>query len=469
MKLGKEYSENIMLLETLLDIQKNYDIVRKELYTNDKRISFFFIDSFVKDDIVERIMEFLLKEDIVNSLNEDISKFEKECIPYIEVNKSDDISELTTFVLSGPLVLIVEGMQEALVLDARTYPMRGVEEPKDDRVIRGSRDGFVETLAFNSALIRRRIRDTHLKIELMQMGSVSKTDLLLVYMDDKVDMNILKILKDKIHTVDVHALTMAQQSLSETLIERRWYDPFPKVKYSERPDVAAASILEGRIILILDNSPSVLILPITFFDFLDEAQDYYCMSIIGTYFKFVRIGIFVMSLFFTPLWYLAIQYIDVLPYSLSFLSVEGDIYVPILLQLLFMEFGIDAIKLASLNTPTSLSSSFSVIGALLLGEFAVKAGWFNGEVIFYMAFVALANFTQSSYEFGYASKYLRMMLLILTACFHIYGFTIGVFFILYLLFSSKDMNGLSYMYPLYPFDAKKLKRVFIREKIHDKN
>ncbi|NBK96445.1 MAG: spore germination protein [Erysipelotrichia bacterium] len=470
MKLSQNYDENINVLSKRLDVSANFDIVCRELMVSEYRCSFFFVDAFIKDEIIEKIMEFLLKEDCVKAIqSKDSAYFEKRLIPYVEVEVNDCVEQLVDQVLSGPMVLLVEGFKKAIVIDARTYPLRSVEEPKDDRVLRGSRDGFVETLVFNMALIRRRIRDPHLKVELMQVGKLSKSDLVVVYMDHKVDHEVLRKIKEKINKIDVEALTMAQESLSEALIPHKWYDPFPKVKYSERPDVAASYLLEGQIVLLLDNSPSCLILPISFFDFFDEAQDYYSLPLIGTYLKLIRIAVFFVTLLLTPTWYVLLQYMDSLPDYLQFLAIEDDLHIPVFIQLLLMEFGIDAIKMASLNTPQSLTSSFSVIGALILGEFAIKAGWFNGEVIFYMAFVALANFTQASYEIGYATKFMRMLLLVLTLLFKLYGFIAGILFLIYLMFLSKSALGRSYMYPLYPLNTKLLKRVFIREKLKNKD
>lgn len=469
MKISGNYTKDCKALYEALDVQNNFDIVQRELVISNTKCSFFFIDTYVKDEILEKIMEFLLKEDASEAMQKkDASYFEKRFIPYLEVDREQDIDLLVNNVLSGPMVMVLDGFTEAVLIDARTYPLRGVEEPKDDRVLRGSRDGFVETLVFNTGLIRRRIRDPHLKVKIKQIGSVSKSDLALVYMEDKVDKKILKQIEERIDTVKVKALTMAQQSLSEALVDHKWYDPFPKVKFSERPDVAASYILEGQIVLLLDNSPSCLILPVSFFDFFDEAQDYYCLPIIGSYLKLIRFGVFFVTLFLTPLWYLSIIYMDYLPDALQFLAITEPINIPIFLQLMMMEAGIDALKLASLNTPTSLSSSFSVIGALILGEFAIQAGWFNGPVIFYMAFVALTNFTQSSYEVGYATKFLRMLLLVLIALFGIYGFGFGLLYIIWIMVFSKGVLGVSYMYPIYPFNWKKCKQIFIREKLHTK-
>ncbi len=470
MQLSRNYDENVKMLSQALYVDKSFDIVLRELIVSETRCALFFIDTFTKDEILERIIEFLLKEDSSEALlTKDLSFFEKRFIPYIEVTEQNDVSLLVNNVLSGPLIMILEGFDRAIVLDARTYPLRNVSEPKDDRVIRGSHDGFVETLVFNTGLIRRRIRDANLRMEYSSVGSVSKSDIVITYMEDKVDHELLKHLQDRLDSIEVKSLTMAQESISEALIPQKWYDPFPKVKYSERPDVIASNVMEGKIALLLDNSPSALILPTSFFDFFDEAQDYYSLPITGTYFKILRLCVFLTCVFLTPLWYLAILNAKYLPGWLDFILIEEAINVPLVIQLILMEFGIDAIKLASLNTPQALSGSFSIIAGLILGDFAISAGWLNGEAIFYMAFVALANFTQVSYELGYAAKYTRVTFLILITCLNWVGFIIGLILLGYILVVEKGIFSYSYLYPLYPFNKDKFKNIFFRKKLKVKN
>lgn len=470
MKLMDQHKKNVELLNSLLYVNENFDVINREIKSNGHLFNFYFIDGFVKDDIMERIMAFLLRQNLDDAFSSsNITDFETKSIPYVEVDSTNKIDEIMKAVLSGSVVTLVEGYAKALIIDARTYPTRGMSEPEDDRVLRGSRDGFVETIIFNTALIRRRIRDPHLRNEYHSVGQKSKTDIVLSYLDTEVDHKLLEIVRNRLSQIQVNALTMSQESLAEALFDHKWYNPFPKVRYSERPDCASSNILEGKIIVIIDNSPSVMILPTAFFDFAQEAQDYYMPPFTGTYMRIVRVLVFFLTLFVTPVWYLLNSNPDLVPSFLEFAMIEDNGKVLIIFQFLILEFGIDALKMASLNTPSALSGSFSIIGALILGDFAVNAGWFAPEVILYMAFVALANFTQPSYELGYAIKFMRVMLLIMCALLGRYGFLAGLIFMGYLLYQNKTISKTSYLYPLIPFNAHDFKMIFVREKLRNQD
>ena len=354
-------------------------------------------------------------------------------------------------------------------MDAKGYPSRSVHEPRDGKVLRASHDGFVEAVVPNMALLRRRIRDPHLTMEGHKVGSRTHNDAVLCYLDDKVDQDLLRKLRGKLLGLDVRSLSMAQESLAEAIRPKQWYNPFPKVRYTERPDAAAASIMEGSIVLMVDNSPSVMILPTGFFDFTQESNDYYFPPLVGTYLRVLRVTVFLLSLFITPAWYLMVSEPNRLPGWLNFLSSPEPVSLSLLSQLLVVEFLIDVLKLASLNTPDSLSNSFSMLGALVLGDFAVQAGWLGPEVLVYMAFVSVAGFAQPSYELGYAFKLLRVALLLVTAAFDVWGFCLGVVGIFVLLCTTKPLVGKGYLFPLIPFNGKALLRLLIREPISRDN
>ena len=380
-----------------------------------------------------------------------------------------DISDAVPSVFLGKSLLAVEGLAGVALMDAKGYPSRSVHEPPDGKVLRGSHDGFVEAVVPNMALLRRRIRDPHLTMEGHKVGSRTHNDAVLCYLDDRVDQDLLRKLRGKLLGLDVRSLSMAQESLAEAIRPKQWYNPFPKVRYTERPDAAAASIMEGSIVLMVDNSPSVMILPTGFFDFTQESNDYYFPPLVGTYLRVLRVTVFLLSLFITPAWYLMVSEPNRLPGWLNFLSSPEPVSLSLLSQLLVVEFLIDVLKLASLNTPDSLSNSFSMLGALVLGDFAVQAGWLGPEVLVYMAFVSVAGFAQPSYELGYAFKLLRVALLLVTAVFDVWGFCLGVVGIFVLLCTTKPLVGKGYLYPLVPFNGKALLRLLVREPISRDN
>ena len=469
-KISNDYRENIRVLDGLLGVGRSCDMVSRDYLIGGRRARLWVVDGFGSDSILERMGAFwlTLKPENVVGLTE-MQDFLDRYITFSESNVTFDISDAVTSVFLGKSLLAVEGLAGVALMDAKGYPSRSVHEPPDGKVLRGSHDGFVEAVVPNMALLRRRIRDPHLTMEGHKVGSRTHNDAVLCYLDDKVDQDLLRKLRGKLLGLDVRSLSMAQESLAEAIRPKQWYNPFPKVRYTERPDAAAASIMEGSIVLMVDNSPSVMILPTGFFDFTQESNDYYFPPLVGTYLRVLRVTVFLLSLFITPAWYLMVSEPNRLPGWLNFLSSPEPVSLSLLSQLLVVEFLIDVLKLASLNTPDSLSNSFSMLGALVLGDFAVQAGWLGPEVLVYMAFVSVAGFAQPSYELGYAFKLLRVALLLVTAAFDVWGFVLGVVGIFVLLCTTKPLVGKGYLYPLVPFNGKALLRLLVREPISRDN
>ena len=469
-KISNDYRENVRVLDGLLGVGRSCDMVSRDYLIGGRRARLWVVDGFGSDSILERMGAFwlTLKPENVVGLTE-MQDFLDRYITFSESNVTFDISDAVTSVFLGKSLLAVEGLAGVALMDAKGYPSRSVHEPPDGKVLRGSHDGFVEAVVPNMALLRRRIRDPHLTMEGHKVGSRTHNDAVLCYLDDRVDQDLLRKLRGKLLGLDVRSLSMAQESLAEAIRPKQWYNPFPKVRYTERPDAAAASIMEGSIVLMVDNSPSVMILPTGFFDFTQESNDYYFPPLVGTYLRVLRVTVFLLSLFITPAWYLMVSEPNRLPGWLNFLSSPEPVSLSLLSQLLVVEFLIDVLKLASLNTPDSLSNSFSMLGALVLGDFAVQAGWLGPEVLVYMAFVSVAGFAQPSYELGYAFKLLRVALLLLTAAFDVWGFCLGFVGILVLLATTKPLVGHGYLYPLIPFNGKALRRLLVREPINRDN
>ncbi|MBO5797667.1 MAG: spore germination protein [Clostridia bacterium] len=465
------HGENVALLRGLLRVSASFDVVLRDWTVADSPAAIVFIDGMVKDETMSKMMQFFssIKKEDRQKLG-DAKAFAAKFVPYTEVEVTGDADTVVTAVLSGQLALLMDGYDEAILIDVRTYPVRGVEEPEADRVLRGAHDGFVETLVFNTALIRRHLRDPRLTMEYQQVGSVSKTDVVMCYLDGIAPEKHIKKLREKLQSITIPSLTMGQESLVECLFRsQQWYNPFPKVRYTERPDAAAAAVAEGRILVIVDNSPAVLILPSAIFDFVQDTNDYYFSPPVGTYLRLVRILVFGFTIFVTPVWFLLITNPDLIPPWLEFIRIKQPNTVPVIVQLLLVEIMIDGLRLASLNTPSALNSAFGVVGALILGEFAVSAGVFVAEVLLYMAAVAVANFTQPSFELGYTFKLFRMLFLVLTALFGIWGFVGGVALMLTMMATTRTALGTGYLYPVIPFNWLALKRLLMRRILHRSN
>ncbi len=463
---NSSYQENLDFINRKLRINESYDMIVKKIRIADRMATFYCVDGFVKDEMLEKAFEYfskLTEEDFKKADNAD--KFADSLVTYIETCTVSSIDKFITLVLSGAVGMIVEGFSKAVIIDSRTYPARGVQEPESDKVLRGSHEGFVETIIFNTALIRRKIRNPDLTLKSYQVGKESKTDIVVCYLEGVVDRKQLDVIKKKLESIDVKSLSMSHESLRECLIPSQVWNPFPKVRYTERPDAAAACIYDGNVIVLTDGSPTAMIFPTGIFDFVQDVNDFYFAPIVGSLLRIIRAAVFSLSMIFIPLWYLLIQYEETLPDSLKFMLIEEPNTVPIIAQLLIVEFVIDTLRLASLNTPSALSSSFSVVGALVLGEFAVRSGWFVAEVVLFMAFVAISNFTQPSYELGYAIKISRTIILILTALFGVWGFISGIIIVIAVIATTKTITGYTYLYPLIPFNKNALKSLLFRHQI----
>lgn len=464
--LTNSLSDNCSLLNSLLKPDQSYDLITRPFTIAGKSACFYLIDGLNKDEILEKIMESFFSV-TKEQMPADAQEFSSRWIPYGEVDLLKSADEILPMLLSGVPLLFIDGYREALAIDFRTYPARSIDEPTKDKVLRGSKDGFVETIVFNTALIRRRIRHPDLVMEILTVGESSHTDIVLSYMKGRADPHFLDNIRKRLADAKVDALTMNCESLAETLCPHHWINPFPKYKYTERPDTAAAAILEGSIVLLADNSPSAIILPTTLFELTEEANDYYLPPVTGTYLRLSRFLVNFAALLLTPTWLLFLQYPQWLPASLSFIQIRDAVHVPILAQLLILEFAIDGMKLAALNTPDMLSTPLSVIAGIVLGDFASQSGWFNPETMLYMAFVAIANYSQASYELGYALKFQRIILLLLTGAFGIYGYIGGLVLCTLTVVCNKTLSGVGYLYPLVPFNGRELLRRLLRVSLAD--
>ena len=443
-KVFSKRDKNVNYMNQMLPVEDSFDIVQRDIQIGGKDATFYFIDGFTKDESMLKIMDsfFNIKE---GDMPKDAAAFATTCIPYVEVDVIGDFDQIFRNLLSGVTCLFIDGYQACLAIDCRTYPARSVDEPDKDKSLRGSRDGFVETIVFNTALMRRRIRDRHLVMKMLEVGESSRTDVALCYMEDRVDQELLKNLNHRIRDIKVDDLRMNQQSLAECLFKRKWYNPFPKFKFTERPDTAAACLLEGKVVILVDNSPSAMILPTSILDIIEEANDYYFPTLTGMYLKISRALITFLTIFLTPVFLLFMQNLSWLPKIFAFVAVKDTVNIPLIFQLLMLEVAIDGLRLAALNTPSMLSTPLSVIAGLVMGEFSVKSGWFNAEVMLYMAFVAVANYTQPNFELGYALKFMRLELLVLTAVFNWIGFLAGTVIVICSICFNKTLSGRSYL------------------------
>ena len=464
MGLSLSHDANVSLLSSRLRAGESFDIIERHLTVLGEDLCFFYVDGFVKDSEMQRLMEYLLSQKSFDDAESLV-----RCLPYIEVELGTDVEKIVTSVLSGQTVLLSSAFPcESILIDARTYPARATAEPDTDRVMQGARDGFVETLVMNTALIRRRIRDPRLTMRHIQLGGSSRTDVVMCYVDGVADKKLVADITDKLKRINPDGVCLGYRSIAESLVRNGWFNPFPKIRLTERPDTASAQLLEGSVLIICDTSPQVMILPTSIFDYLQQTDDYYFPPLTGSYLRVVRTIILLLSVIITPVWYLCLEYSHTLPDYLRFLIPDEPGALPIIFQLLLIEVAIDGLKIASMNTPDMLSNSLSVVGALILGDYAVGVGWLCEDVILYMAFVAIANFAQQNVELGYAFKFIRVSMLLLTYFLGPWGLLAGgLLFILLVVTNTTVTGGFLYLYPLIPFNAAAMRRLLFRVKKND--
>lgn len=465
MPFSKNISENVKYLKSRLPIDKSFDLIFREITIGGRDSFYICIDGLSKDETILRIFQAIQGEKTFDTLTS-LHRFLKANIGYLECELTDNADDVVRMVLSGAMFLMLDGFDSGIILDTRTYPTRSPEEPDLEKVTRGARDGLVETIVFNTALIRRRIRDPRLIYEMFTVGNSSQTDVAIGYIKGMADEKLLNHLRDSLNNLDTDALLMGEKTLEELLIKKRWYNPFPQAKFTERPDVAAAHLLEGHVVVIVDNSPSAMLFPATMFHFTQHSEDYYQNPVVGTYTRWIRFFAMLVCLFFAPLWlFLTTLAPESVPAWLAFLIPQEAEALPIFVQLLLIELGMEILRMASIHTPAGLSTAMGIIGGLLLGQFAIDVKMLQPESVLFMAFTDLSTYAVPSIEFGLALRLYRVFFLVLTGFFGGWGLLAGVIILGIVLLTTRSFSGLRYTWPLIPFDGRALSNVLIRKPI----
>jgi len=469
LELGKRLGENLKFFERSIGLGESYDVVKREMTFGGQEFCFLYINGFIKDNVLDdilRSLSHLKREQLAVDAMDRL--FETYC-SHIQVEKTKKTSDIVTAVLSGQTAVLIDGSDFALLIDARQYPVRSPGEPELERVVRGSRDGFVETLVQNTILTRRRIRDPRLRFENMKIGHRSKTDVVIAYLQDVADDGIVEEIKKRLGKIDVDGLPMAEKSVEEWLTKRNNWNPYPLVRYTERPDVAAVHLLEGHVLVYVDTSPSVMITPATFFHHLQHAEEFRENPATGAFVRWVRFFGILMSLFLVPIWILlTLVHRDWLPADLAFLGPEEVGAIPIIIQFMLADLGIDFMRMAAIHTPTPLATAMGLIAAVMIGDIAVKVGLFAPETILYLAVAAIGQFATPSYELSMANRLSRLFFMIGVALFDWYGLAAAIGLWLFLLIRTRSINR-PYMWPLVPFSPKALLEILIRTPMQYKN
>lgn len=465
--ISREIDENIDYLNKLLGVGESFDIIFREFYVGRKKVATYSINAMVNDDLMSDILE-----DIVARSPEELSVDTLDKIFYhrathTQTKKQKNMNDAITSLLSGELVMFVDGEAACIVIDARKYPARMPAESNIEKVTRGSRDSFVETIVFNTALIRRRLRDPRLRFEIVKIGTRSQTDVAVAYIQDIASPDLVKQMKKKLNNINIDGVPMAEKAIEEFVVGGWKWNPLPKVRYTERPDVTVTHLLEGHVILLTDTSPTATILPTTLFHHLQHVEEYRQNALVGTYLRWVRILGMLFAYLLPPLWLAAVLQNKLLPDTLAFLGTKDPGIIPIGIQFILAEFGVELVRMATVHVPSAQSTALGFIGAFMLGEFATKVGLFSNEVIFYTAIAAVGAFATPSVEFAMAIRLFRLIAVVLVMLFKVPGLIAGVgIFAITLLFTRSF--GVPYLWPIIPLNFPALKDMFVRMPIPTK-
>src|SRR5690554_5785470 len=460
MVLSKNLDENIAKLDALLGIGKAFDVQSRAFKVLNKRVQMYYIDGLVDNLEIISVMEQILHlpED---KDYDDFFEIHYNNIPHKGAEVLENIDEIYEIILTGVLLFLVEDSDKALSIETRGYPVRSIDEPDLEKVIRGSHEGFTEALSLNIGLLRRKIHDGKLRNEIFKIGNKSKYDVCLSYIEGECDPDLLEDVRNKLKNVKIDHLIMTDKALEELIAYQR-FNPYPLVRYTERPDVVGVHLYQGKFAIFVDTSPSVILAPATFFDHLQHTEEFRQSPLSGTYIRLLRIiGVF-LSTFLTPIWLLVVMYDINVPEIFSIFAPDDAIKISIFLQIIAAEIGVEFLRMASIHTPSSLSTAMGLVAGILLGDIAIQIGVFSIQTVFLVAISAIGGYLTPSYELSLANKLSKLLFLVVIFIFGIIGFAIIFFMWLIFLISLKSFNT-RYMYSLFPFNWKDLKNTLIRK------
>ncbi|SFF94771.1 spore germination protein [Sporolactobacillus nakayamae] len=460
-QISADIAENVDQMQQILDFgPHNFDVGLREIRILGRECRIYYTNSLVDSSILVVMMREFMRFSNENLKNVDVFKEIKQHLVHQQVEEVTMINDAVDKMLTGRIVIFIDGESTGLCIDLRHYPGRQPQEPDVEKVVRGSKDGFTENIIENSGLIRRRIRDPRFRCEISQIGVRSKTDVCLCYLKDVANPGLIKTIRKELNAINVDGIPMADNAIEEFILKQGW-NPFPLVRYTGRPDVAATHLLEGHVVIITDTSPSVMILPTTLFHHVQHAEEYRQVTASGALLRWFRFMAILASVFLVPLWLLLVED-HLLPNFLDFIGPnKSDFNIPLLIQFLIAEVGIETLRLAAIHTPTSLSTALGLIAAVLVGQIAIEAGIFVTEVILYTSVAAIGGFATPSYELQLANKMVRIILILSAGLFHVPGFMIATTLFIIYLSHVRNLNT-PYLWPFIPFNPTGLYNILIR-------
>lgn len=435
--------------EIYQSLSHSFDVIYAQTIIASFSIEMLFLSSLTSQEAVNRLIEgFLLShQQTMTFLNGSITLMQ-------------DPKKAILAVLSGQCLVEIDHILYAV--ETRSYPTRSIHGPESEKSIRGSSDAFNENILTNVGLIRRRIKDERLQVHIKQEGNMSHTDLCVIYMDQLVDEEVLNDFETRLKQNQLVEINN-ERNLVEALYGKT-FNPYPHVRYTERPDICAIHLLQGSVIILVDNMPSAMILPTTFFEQLQQIEEYTQTPLIAFSTRFVRLSGVGASLY-------------LLPYTIALVLANKDTFLNLNIhelnpfvfsfQILFAELMVEWIRQSLIYSPLVLSSMMGFVVVFALGDFGIEAGAYTKEILLFVAICNLGNYLTPSYEISLANKFVRILLTIVTLFFGISGFVCGFFLHFLVLIKTKTIKY-PYLYPLVPFSWREVKRLLFETSIYTK-
>ena len=449
-QISKNLEKNITIIENAF--QNCGDIVKRHFFVGEKKdiaVYMIYTDNIVNGNAIEEsILTNIMNRCRIDGKKEGMLKrLNEEVIAIGEMNEVKTFQEIFDAVLLGDTILLMDGNDIALQASTKGFPSRGVSEAKTEVVVQGPKDAFTEIGATNIVLIRRRIRDTKLKVKRTKVGKRSKTDVAILYMEDIVRREILQEVEYKINQIDIDVIL--DSGYIDQLLENRWLSPFPQLQMTERPDKAASVLLEGRVVIVIDNTPFVVIAPATLNVFFQAAEDYYDRWEIMSFIRLIRYcaGFLAVAL---PGLYIALTVFhpSMLPTNLALKIAETrqNIPFPAVGEILIMELAFELLREAGIRLPSPVSSTIGIVGGIIIGQAAVEAGIVSPSVVIVSALTGICTFVIPNIALVSGLRLTKYIVLIFSAFLGLYGFWLALILMLIHMASLKSFH-IPFLYP----------------------
>ncbi|MCZ8511508.1 spore germination protein [Paenibacillus filicis] len=387
---------------------------------------------------------------------------EEQLIAVGRTKVTKNVGDIVKQVLSGNVAILGDGDNKALLAGIVGWEKRGIEEPASEPVVRGPREGFIENILTNISMIRRRLQTPRLKTEIFTIGELSQTEVVIAYIEGVARESIVEEVRKRVGRIQVDGIL--ESAYIEEFIEDSPSSPFPQIINTERPDVVAGQLLEGRVAILVDGTPNTLIVPVSFWSAMQTSEDYYERFLVASLIRWLRYLYLIIALFFPSL-YVAITtyHQEMIPTSLllTITAARERSPFPALIEALMMEVTFEALREAGLRLPKPIGQTLSIVGVLVIGEAAVSAGIVSAPMVIIVALTGIASFTIPRYNFGFAIRLLRFPIILLAGTFGLYGVALACMTILFHITSLRSF-GLPYFSPVAPLIPDELKDVVIR-------